>query len=374
LYAASQARLVGHGGITLVSEICGLSRVTITNGIKELSDAPVFENGRIRGIGSGRPTILSHDLTLMDDLQDLLEGFTRGDPEKLLYWSLKSTRNLASALGEMGHSISYVQVSRLLHDLGYSLQSNRKKEEGAQHPDRNNQFLFIEKTCKTALNTGQPVISVDTKKKEIIGNYKNQGLQWKEKGHSVDVKVHDFPDPSVAKAIPYGIYDIGLNRGFVNIGTDHDTPTFAVASIRGWWIHEGKKFYPNLKYLVITADCGDTNGYRPRLWKMELQKLSSFIGVPIKVRHFPPATSKWNKVEHRLFSFISSNWRGEPLRDYKTVVNLISKTYTKEGLTVKCKLDHKKYKTGIKVTDKELEILNFIPEKFHGEWNYSLSP
>jgi hypothetical protein len=373
LIAATQANALGHGGITCVSEICGLSRVTITKGLKELENVDDLE-GRVRKVGSGRPTIISTDLTLEDDLLELLEGSTRGDPEKLLYWTLKSTRNLAFALVKKGHQISHVQVARMLNKFGYSLQSNTKLEEGSQHDDRNQQFEFIEKTCKIALTKGQPVISVDTKKKENIGNYKNQGRQWREKRNPEIVKVHDFPDPSVPKAIPYGVYDIGLNKGFVNVGTDHDTPSFAVASIRGWWKYQGKKFYPDIKYIVITADCGGSNGYRTNLWKVELQKLSSFIGVPITVRHFPPGTSKWNKIEHRLFSFISSNWRGEPLRDYETIVNLISKTYTNKGLTVKCRLDHRKYNLAIKVSQQELDAIKIIREKFHGEWNYTLQP
>lgn len=373
LFAASQAQLLGYGGISVVSEICGLSRVTITKGLKDLDDGTILED-RIRNIGSGRPTLISTDSTLEDDLLDILEGSTRGDPEKILYWTFKSTRTLADALQDMGHTISYVQVGRMLNRLGYSLQANTKVEEGKQHVDRNSQFLFIEKSCKSALRAGQPVISIDTKKKEIIGNYKNPGRQWAQKDKAKRVNVHDFPDPNVPKAIPYGIYDIGLNRGFVNVGTDHDTPTFAVNSIRGWWIHDGKKHYPDIRYLVITADCGGSNGYRPKLWKVELQKLSNFIGIPIKVRHFPPSTSKWNKIEHRLFSFISSNWRGEPLRDYETVVKLISNTYTREGLEVKCRLDHRKYKLGIKVSQDEFDSLNISRDKFHGEWNYTLKP
>jgi hypothetical protein len=373
-FAAGQAQLIGHGGITLVSNICGLSRVTITAGIKELKNNPEILEGRIRNIGSGRPSIISTDLTLQDDLLNLLEGSTRGDPERLLYWTLKSTRNLAEALEKMGHQISHVQVARMLKALGYRLLSNRKVEEGSQHEDRDKQFRFIEKSCKRALNLGQPVLSIDTKKKENVGNYKNSGQQWRMKDDAERVKVHDFPDPAIGKAIPYGIYDIGKNMGFVNVGTDHDTPTFAANSLRGWWIHEGRQFYPDIKYLTITADCGGSNSYRAKLWKVELQKLSNFIEVPVIVRHFPPGTSKWNKVEHRLFSFISSNWRGEPLRDYETIVNLISNTYTKEGLTVKCRLDRRKYKLGIKVSKEELDDLNLKPEDFHGEWNYKLLP
>jgi hypothetical protein len=341
--------------------------------MKELQCAPVLYD-RVRLPGSGRPTIISTDLTLMDDLQIMLEGSTRGDPDRILYWTLKSTRNLAEALNELGHQISHVQVSRMLHDLGYSLQSNRKVLEGKQHVDRDEQFKYIEKSCQLALEDMQPVLSVDTKKKELIGNYLNKGSQWRKSKDPDEVNVYDFPDPNVPKAIPYGIYGIGLNKGFVNVGTDHDTSQFAVESIRGWWDIEGKWSYPNIKYLIITADCGGSNGYRRKLWKVELQKLSNYIGVPITIRHFPPGTSKWNKVEHRLFSFISSNWRGEPLRDYETVVNLISKTYTKKGLLVKCRLDHRKYDLGIDVKQSELDSLKLIPDNFHGDWNYTFEP
>jgi hypothetical protein len=371
LLAAAEARRLGHGGITVVSDICGLSRVTITKGLKELTDAPL-ETGRLRKPGSGRPELLSTDPEIMVDLLDILEDSTRGDPESLLCWTFKSTRSIAEELNRRGHTISYFKVGEILKINGYSLQSNNKILEGKQHEDRDAQFRFINKVCETALKENQPVLSVDTKKKELVGNYKNAGQQWTKKGEPKKVLTYDFPDPLTPKAIPYGIYDIGRNTGYVNLGINHDTPTFAVNSIRGWWNHEGKNHYPNLQYLQITADGGGSNGYRTKLWKLELQNLANYLGVPIHVSHFPPGTSKWNKVEHRLFSFISSNWKGEPLTDYETIVNLISHTSTSNGLSVKCRLDRKKYITGRVVTQEELDSLNLVQNKFHGEWNYSL--
>jgi hypothetical protein len=299
---------------------------------------------------------------------------TRGDPESPLLWTCKSTRTLAQELTKEKHKISHVKVAQLLHKNGYSLQGNRKTEEGKDHPDRDAQFQHINRRIKMALSKGQPVISVDTKKKELVGNYENKGRQWKKIKNARKVNGHDFPDPSVPRAYPYGIYDIGRNTGFVNIGTDHDTSAFAVASIRGWWEKEGRSVYPQAKWLMITADGGGSNGYRGRLWKVELQKLSSEMGIPIRVCHFPPGTSKWNKIEHRLFSFISSNWRGEPLQDYETIVRLISATTTSKGLRVTCKLDHSQYPVGIKVTDEEMRLLHIYPLKFHGEWNYIIRP
>lgn len=372
IYVATEARALGYGGISLISNISGIARSTITRGIKELDDADSLNDNKIRRIGAGRPTHLSNDLTLLSDLETLLEDSTRGDPENILCWTNKSTRTLAEALNIMGHTIGHVTVSELLKTLGYSLRGNRKVVEGNQHDDRDLQFNYINNLCSIALEEGQPVLSVDTKKKELIGNYSNDGKKWMPKGKEECVNVHDFPDPLVPKAIPFGIYDIGLNLGFVNIGTDHDTSTFAVNSIKGWWVNQGKKNYPNLEYLIITADGGGSNGYRRKLWKVELQNLANFLNVPIRVCHFPPGTSKWNKVEHRLFAFISSNWRGQPLRDYETVVNLISHTSTAKGLKVKCRLDRRKYTIGTKVTKQTMTELNLVPEKFHGEWNYTL--
>jgi hypothetical protein len=371
LFAANEARRLGHGGITLISNICGLSRVTITKGIKELDQQPL-EKGRLRHIGSGRPRLLDKDLSIKSDLVQILEATTRGDPQSLLRWTFKSTRKIADELKRKGHKISYFTVAAMMTDLGYSLQSNRKTEEGKQHEDRDAQFQFINKLCKKALKEKQPVLSVDTKKKELIGNYKNAGKQWRQKRNPQKVQIHDFPDSTTIKAVPYGIYDIGRNKGFVNVGINHDTSTFAVNSIRGWWMREGRKFYKKPKYMVITADGGGSNDYRTKLWKVELQKLANDIGIPIKVSHFPPGTSKWNKVEHKLFSFITSNWKGEPLRDLETIVNLISHTTSTSGLDVQCRLDRRKYKTGQLVTKEQMASLNLVENKFHGEWNYTL--
>jgi transposase len=371
LFAAAESKRLGHGGITLISSICGLSRVTITKGIKELELEPI-EKGRIRQPGSGRPTLLSINPEIEDILTQILQDTTRGDPESLLCWTLKSTRKLAEEIQRFGFPISHIKVGELLHEMGYSLQSNRKVEEGKQHEDRDKQFRYINSLCKKALEEEQPVLSVDTKKMELVGNFKNHGQQGRAKGDYQKVKVHDFPDSTTIKAIPYGIYDIGLNKGFVNVAINHDTATFAVNSIHGWWKHEGRYHYKNPKYLVVTADGGGSNGYRIKLWKFELQKLASNLGFPIKVSHFPPGTSKWNKVEHKLFSFISSNWKGQPLRDIETVVNLISHTYSNTGLTVQCRLDRRQYKTGRVVTNEEFNSINLSKNKFHGEWNYTI--
>jgi hypothetical protein len=373
LVAAATARRLGHGGISAVSRVCGLSRVTIGNGLKELSQEPI-PSGRTRRIGGGRHTLQENDPTLKQSLGSLVEETTRGDPESPLRWTCKSTRRLAMELQAQGHVISHVKVGQLLKEDGYSLQSNRKTEEGGDHPDRDNQFRHIGRRVKQSLACGQPVISVDTKKKELVGNYQNKGRQWLAKGKAQRVNGHDFPDPSVPRAYPYGVYDIGSNKGFVNVGTDHDTAAFAVASIRGWWRHVGRREYPKARWLLITADGGGSNGYRRRQWKLELQRLSDEIGIHIQVCHFPPGTSKWNKIEHRLFSFISSNWRGEPLRDYETVVRLIGATTTTKGLSVRCRLDHEKYPTGRKVTNEEMQQVQLHPAKFHGEWNYGIVP
>jgi len=285
-----------------------------------------------------------------------------------------STRALAGALARRQHPVSHTKVAQLLHDLDYSLQSNRKTEEGRDHPDRDAQFRHINAVVKRSLARGTPVISVDTKKKELIGNFDNAGQQWRPAKRPRPVQGHDFPAPEVPRAYPYGIYDVGRNTGFVNIGTDHDTGAFAVASIRGWWRHEGQRLYPTAATIVITADAGGSNGWRLRLWKLELQHFADETGLPVTVRHFPPGTSKWNKIEHRLFSFISSNWRGEPLRDYETVVNLIAKTTTAKGLTVTCRLDRRKYPPGRKVTPTDMKWVNLHPDLFHGEWNYVIRP
>jgi len=373
MVAANEALQLGYGGISHVSRACGLSRVTITKGIRELDEEPL-PSGRIRRAGAGRPALLARDPGLPQALEALVEPLARGDPESPLRWTCKSTRALAAALSAQDHPVSHEKVAQLLRGMDYSLQGNRKTEEGRDHPDRDAQFGYINQQVSRALAAGQPVISVDTKKKELIGNYENKGRQWRKTKSPVRVNGHDFPDPSVPRAYPYGIYDLGRNTGFVNVGTDHDTGEFAVASIRGWWRFEGKRLYPEARGLLITADGGGSNGYRLRLWKWELQKLADATGLSIQVCHFPPGTSKWNKVEHRLFSFITSTWRGEPLRDYETVVRLISSTTTVKGLSVTCRLDRRNYTAGRKVTDEQLAKIHLIPQAFHGEWNYIIRP
>ena len=371
--AANEAVHDGYGGISRISRACGLSRVTITKGIRELGEEPVAA-GRIRRPGGGRHTLLVRDPKLPRVLETLVEPLARGDPQSPLRWTCKSTRTLAAELSRQPHPVSHETVAQLLREMDYSLQGNRKTEEGADHPDRDAQFQYINDQVRRALAAGRPVISVDTKKKELIGNYENPGRQWRKSKSPARVNGHDFPAPSVPRAYPYGVYDLARNKGFVNVGTDHDTGTFAVASIRGWWRVEGKRLYPRARRLLITADGGGSNGYRLRLWKLELQKLADATTLSIEVCHFPPGTSKWNKVEHRLFSFISSNWRGEPLRDYETIVRLISGTTTAKGLAVSCRLDRRKYPAGRKVTDEEMKKIRMTPQAFHGEWNYVIRP
>ena len=373
MLAAVEATGIGYGGVSLVSRACGLSRVTIMKGIQEL-EAPPLPEERIRRAGGGRHALVARDPKLTDLLESLVEPLARGDPESPLRWTCKSTRTLAGELTDRRHPISHEKVAQLLRGMRYSLQSNRKMEEGEDHPDRDAQFRHINQQVRQALKQGRPVISVDTKKKELIGNFHNKGQQWRAKKSAERVGGHDFPDPAVPRAYPYGIYDLRQNTGFVNVGTDHDTATFAVASIRGWWRQEGRRLYPKATRLLITADGGGSNGYRLRLWKWELQRLADQTGLEIAVCHFPPGTSKWNKVEHRLFSFISSNWRGEPLRDYETVVGLIACTTTAKGLRVICRLDRRKYQLGRKVTEAEMARINLRPEPFHGEWNYVIHP
>jgi hypothetical protein len=373
MVAAAEAVQIGSGGVSLVSRACGLSRVTITKGISELTAAPLPEH-RVRRPGGGRQKLEVHDPSLPGLLESLVEPLSRGDPESPLRWTCKSTRTLAWELNTRRHPISHEKVAQFLRDMDYSLQGNRKTEEGEDHPDRDAQFQHINREVRRAMAQGWPVISVDTKKKELVGNYENRGRQWRQKKTAEHVNGHDFPDPSVPRAYPYGIYDHARNTGFVNVGTDHDTATFAVASIRGWWRHEGRRLYPAATHVLITADGGGSNGYRLRLWKLELQRLADQTGLSIRVCHFPPGTSKWNKVEHRLFSFISSNWRGEPLRDYETIVRLIAGTTTAKGLAVTCRLDRRKYPVGRKISDAEMAEVNITPQPFHGEWNYVIQP
>ena len=373
LMAASEARSLGYGGVSRIRRACGLSRKAIAKGIREIADGNTIP-GRIRRSGAGRKNIIVRDPKLLASLERLIEPETRGDPESPLRWICKSTRTLAAQLTGQKHPVSHEKVAQLLRDQNYSLQSNRKTEEGADHPDRDAQFRHINAQVKRALATGMPVISVDTKKKELLGNYDNGGKQWLPAKKPVKVNGHDFPSPDVPRAYPYGIYDLARNTGFVNVGTDHDTGAFAVASIRGWWRSEGRSLYSQARVLLITADGGGSNGSRLRLWKLELQKFADETGLSISVCHFPPGTSKWNKVEHRLFSFISSNWRGEPLLDYETIVNLISRTTTAKGLQVTCRLDRRKYPTGRKVTDEEIKRVNLKRNTFHGDWNYTIHP
>ena len=374
LTAANEAMSLGYGGVALVQQACGLSRKTIRKGMQELDAGEAVAAGRVRRSGAGRKVITATDPGLLEALDAMIEGHTRGDPQSPLRWICKSTRVIARSLSAHQHPVSHMKVAQLLHAQHYSLQSNRKTEEGAEHPDRDAQFRHISTQVKKYLREGLPVISVDTKKKEILGNYANSGQQWLPAKQPLHVHDHDFPGPEVPRAYPYGIYDIGRNAGFVNIGTDHDTGAFAVASIRGWWRAEGRKIYPHAQRILITADSGGSNGYRLRLWKLELQKFADQTGLTVAVCHFPPGTSKWNKVEHRLFSFISSNWRGEPLRDYETIVHLIAKTTTAKGLTVTCRLDRRKYSTGRKVSAAEMQQVKLQPNKFHGEWNYVILP
>ena len=373
IMAATEAVSLGFGGVSIVARACGLSRKAIHKGIHELEEGePLL--GRVRRPGAGRKAITQSDPQLVQSLEGLIDEQTRGDPESALRWICKSTRAIAGELAEQNHPISHVKVSQILRDLDYSLQSNRKTEEGASHPDRDAQFRHINLTVKRYLRQALPVISVDTKKKELIGNYLNAGRQWRASGQPMKVQVHDFPGPDVPRAFPYGIYDIGRNTGFVNVGTDHDTGAFAVASIRGWWRAEGRRLYPDAEKILITADGGGSNGWKLRLWKLELQRFADQAALAVAVCHFPPGTSKWNKIEHRLFSFISSNWRGEPLRDYETIVKLIAGTTTAKGLTVTCRLDRRKYPTGRQVSDEDMQRVNLKPDRFHGEWNYVIKP
>jgi hypothetical protein len=372
--AASEAMSLGYGGVSVVGRACGLSRKAISKGIRELQSEGKPLVGRVRRPGAGRKSITQSDPQLVQALEVLIDEQTRGDPESPLRWICKSTRTIAKELGQQQHPVSHMKVAQILHDLDYSLQSNRKTEEGAEHPDRDAQFRHINAAAKKCLRQGIPVISVDTKKKELVGNYVNAGQQWRKARQPVAVQGHDFPSPDVPRAYPYGIYDIGRNAGYVNVGTDHDTGAFAVASIRGWWRAEGRRIYPQAKTILITADGGGSNGWRLRLWKLELQKFADQTALVIAVCHFPPGTSKWNKIEHRLFSFISSNWRGEPLRDYETIVNLIAGTTTAKGLKVTCRLDRRKYPTGREVSDEQMQCVNLERNKFHGEWNYLIKP
>jgi len=373
LWAAAESRAIGYGGDSLVSAATGLSRPTIRVGRREI-EAGIDNAGRVRRAGGGRPRIESTQPGIEEALERLVDPMTRGDPCSPLRWTCKSRAKLTAALVKGGWQVSSTTVGRLLHELGYSLQSVRKRREGASHPDRNAQFETINATAADFLQRHQPVISVDTKKKELIGEFKNNGREWQPKQSPETALVHDFPQDALGKAIPYGIYDMGRNEAWVNVGRDHDTPAFAVASIRRWWKAMGKRVYADAKELFITADAGGSNGYRSRAWKHELQKLADETNLTIRVSHFPPGTSKWNKIEHRLFCHITQNWRGKPLCSFETVVDLIGNTRTAAGLRVKAKLDKRTYPTGVKITKAEMEALSLHRHAFQGDWNYELHP
>ena len=374
LLVAAESSAWGPGGISIVSQATGVSRQVIRQGLRELKETPVPPAGRIRRVGGGRKKSKEKDPSLVADLERLVEPLTRGDPESSLRWTCKSVRNLADELKRQGHQISYPVVAELLHELGYSLQSNRKTKEGSTHPDRNQQFEYINARVERAISGKQPVISVDTKKKELVGDFKNPGADWRPKGEPEKVRMHDFPIPELGRVAPYGVYDLAANSGWVSVGLDHDTASFAVETIRRWWHAMGQERYPEAKQLIITAEGGGSNGSRLRLWKLELQKLADETGLIIAVSHFPPGTSKWNKIEHRLFSFISKNWRGQPLISLEVIVSLIAATTTKKGLKVHASIDDSTYPAGAKVSDSEMKEINLRRDTFHGEWNYEIHP
>jgi len=371
LLVASEATSIGRGGIQILSEITGMDRKTIRRGVEDLKKKSK-DVDRVRAQGGGRKKIVDKIPDIKQRIEDLIEPDVIGDPESPLRWTTKSVRNISDFLLKEGCEVSHQTVASILYELEFSLQGNRKTQEGKNHPDRDAQFKYINKIVKQFLKMKLPVISVDTKKKELVGNYKNPGKEWEKKGNPRKVNGHDFPDPAVPKAVPYGVYDIKNNAGWVNVGMSADTAEFAVDSIRYWWNNVGKLKYPSARRLLICADAGGSNSYRSRLWKKELQRFCDDTNLQVSVCHFPPGTSKWNKIEHRLFSFISINWKGKPLLTYQTIINLISSTKTKTGLTVKARLNKKKYKKGIKVSNAEMKELNLHKNKFHGEWNYTI--
>jgi hypothetical protein len=373
-FAAAEAQAAGRGGVAVVSRITGLARSTIGRGLNELRAGVACDASRVRRPGGGRKPLFVTDPSLRDHLRALVEPDARGDPQSPLLWTCKSLRKLSESLRDMGHKIGRTRVGELLHELGFSLQANRKTREGADHPDRDAQFRYINDRVKEALAANEPAISVDTKKKELVGDFKNQGREWREKGSPEEVRVHDFVLPELGRAVPYGVYDIGDDAGWVSVGVDHDTGAFAVNAIRSWWMQMGRARYPNATRLLITADGGGSNGSRVRLWKAELQKLAKELGLEITVHHLPPGTSKWNKIEHRLFSFITMNWRGKPLVTHQAIVQLIGATTTRGGLDVRCELDRNIYPTGLKISDEEFNALNIHRHDFHGDWNYTITP
>ena len=377
LLAAAEAQVLGRGGVTAVAKATGVSRRAIHAGLKELAErtGPLLPvSGRVRRPGAGRKRLIDRDLTLRADLERLVESVTRGAPETPLRWTCKSLRRLAEELGNEGHRVSRTVVGQLLYEMGYSLQANAKTLEGTHHPDRNTQFEHINREVQARLAQGQPVISVDTKKKELIGAFKNPGQTWRAKGQPEEVNVYDFIDQELGRANPYGVYDLGADAGWVSVGTDHDTAAFAVQTIRRWWQAVGRLAYPQAQELMITADGGGSNGSRVRLWKVELQRLADEIGLTIRVCHFPPGTSKWNKIEHRLFSFITMNWRGQPLVSHEVMINLIANTRTRSGLQVRAELDPAAYPKGVKVTDEQFKAIHLERDPFHGDWNYAILP
>jgi transposase len=374
LFAASEARAAGYGGVAAVSRATGIAASTIGRGLKELVNAERDEAARVRRPGGGRKPLVATDASLVGDLLALVSPSERGDPMSPLRWTCKSLRRLAAELTERGHRISHTVVGELLKQQKFSLQANRKTREGDDHPDRDAQFAYINQSVTAALAAKQPVISVDTKKKELVGDFKNAGREWRPQGEPEEVRVHDFLIKELGRAVPYGIYDLAANAGWVSVGVDHDTAAFAVQTIRRWWHDIGCKRYPDAKRLTITADGGGSNGSRVRLWKRELQRLANELGIEITVHHLPPGTSKWNKIEHRLFSFISMNWRAKPLVSYRVIVDLISATTTDTGLTVRCELDTNLYPKGIAVSDKDMDNINISRAEFHGEWNYTIRP
>jgi hypothetical protein len=378
LYLGSEAQMLGRGGKQRVAKLAGVSRVRIDKGIAELSAGQTSKEevpvSRIRKAGGGRKQHQKSQAGLMEALESIVAPHTMGDPMKVLLWSSKSLRNIEKSLKEKGYLVSYVTVGELLKSLGYSLQANKKTEEGSNDPDRNEQFEFINKTALSFMEDNAPVISVDCKKKELIGNFKNAGTDWFEKGKATEVKVHDFMDKELGKAVPYGVDDIAKNEGWVSVGISKDTAAFAVNSVRTWWQHMGKEQYPLANKLLVTADGGGSNNSRSRLWKKELQKLATELAMEIHVCHFPPGTSKWNKIEHRMFSYITKNWRAKPLESLEVIVNLIANTTTKKGLTIKAEADKNQYEKGLKVKDEELKKINLTTTEFRGEWNYKISP
>ena len=374
LWAAAEAKALGRGGPTVVAKATGMSRSTIYQGLRELQQPPVATATRVRRPGGGRKRLTDSQPGLLPALDALVEPSSCGDPQTPLRWTCKSVRRLSGELKGQGFRIGRQSVAGLLRALGYSLQGNRKTQEGKQHPDRNAQFAFIAKRVKAFQRCGQPVISVDTKKKELVGNFKNAGKEWLPKGRPAQVRVHDFLDRDLGKAIPYGVYDVTANMGWVSVGMDHDTAEFAVETIRRWWLRMGRRRYPTARELRITADGGGSNGSRSRLWKVALQELADELRLKITVCHFPPGTSKWNKIEHRMFSQITLNWRGRPLTSHEVVVNLIGSTTNQHGLKVRAALDARRYPTGVKVSAHELNQVNLHPATFHGDWNYTIRP